>query len=174
MEGKSHHTSAAAKLQWPFLQCHLWWQLLQPALHPDMTKWEQVMQGGLWELRHTQPGGVQARAPQQEKLNQGCNQHLQSNLLHLTFQAHTKGSQCWWHLLIHSWGSLIKQQQEMLFSFAFYSLQSYSTYFKNRCHSKDLYLVICSSETEGEMSCWEARNSESGDEDLSRNEEFWD
>lgn len=131
---------------------------------PDMPQWEQGVQGGSGS-----PGGW---AAQQKRFKQSCNQHLQTNLLHLTFQAHTKGSQCWWHLLIHSWVSLIKRQ-EMLFSFAFYSLQWYSSYFKNGCHSKDLYLMLCLSETEGEMSCWEARNSESGDGDLSRNEEFW-
>lgn len=68
---------------------------------PDMTKWEQVDKE-LWELRYSWPRGVQPRAAQQERLNQGCNQRLQTNLLHLTFQAHAKGSQCWWHLLIHS------------------------------------------------------------------------
>lgn len=137
-----------------------------PALRdmPDMTKWEQGMQGGF--------GSSGGWAAQQKRLKQSCNQRLQTNLLHLTFQAHMKGSQCRWHLLIHSWGSLIKRQQEMLFSFAFYSLQWCSSYFKNGCHSKDLYLMLCLSETEGEMSCWEARNSESGDGDLSRSEEF--
>lgn len=62
--------------------------------------------------------------------------------------AHTKGSWCWCHLLVHRWGSLIKRQ-EMLLSFAFYSLQCHSAYFKNRCHSKDLYLMFCLSQREG-------------------------
>lgn len=85
---------------------------------------------------------------------------------------HIKGRQCWWHLLIHSWGSLIKRQEEMLFSFAFYSLQSHSAYFKNRCYSKDLYLMFCLLQREEEMRCCEVKNSRSGERVLSGDEDF--
>lgn len=85
--------------------------------------------------------------------------------------AHTKGSWCWCHLLVHRWGSLIKRQ-EMLLSFAFYSLQCHFAYFKNRCHSKDLYLMLCLSQREGAAEQWETLGMKR-EGVLSRDECIW-